>query len=195
MKSLITAFFVLYIAAGFSVSAQTLSDVPPQPLLAQAIRLAEALSFLGSSLSAEDEKHLQSLQDQPLTEQISMQVQQILDPYCLALVYINPEARVKVTRGPATASLIQDGWVSFLIKVTNDAGSKAQLEVESPNAAPPLYAPSSDPVVNDSKLLSAGQVANRFLEVEMYRNRPMLTHLSGLKLEYAILQIYCKDAG
>ena len=36
----------------------TTADVEPQPLLAQAIRLKEALSFLGSSLTKEDEKRL-----------------------------------------------------------------------------------------------------------------------------------------
>jgi hypothetical protein len=44
-------------------------------------------------------------------------------------------------------------------------------------------------------MLSAGQIANRFLEMQLYRNRPLLPNLSGLKLEYAVLQIYCKVAG
>ena len=43
------------------------TGIEPQPLLAQAIRLKEALSFLGSSLSKEDEKRLMALQHQPLT--------------------------------------------------------------------------------------------------------------------------------
>ena len=37
-------------------SQSIITGVEPQPLLAQAIRLKEALSFLGSSLSKEDEK-------------------------------------------------------------------------------------------------------------------------------------------
>jgi hypothetical protein len=61
----------------------TTTAVEPQPLLAQAIRLKDALSFLGSSLAKEDEKQLLSLQHQPLTEQTSRRVQEILDPYCL----------------------------------------------------------------------------------------------------------------
>jgi hypothetical protein len=173
----------------------TVADIEPQPLLAQAIRLKEALSFLGSSLSKEDEKRLMDLQHQPLTTEISKQVQDILDPYCLAMININPESRVKVLRGAADAKLIQNGWVSYLVKVNNDAGVTAQLEVQSPNAATPLYAPSYDPHVAEKKILTAGQVANRFLEMQFYRNRPMLPNLSGLKLEYAILQIYSKDAG
>ena len=167
----------------------------PQPLLAQAIRLKDALSFLGSSLSVADEKQLQALESQPLSAETVKRVQQILDPYCLALIDINPEARVKVARGPAKARLIQNGWVSYLVKVNNQAGITAQLAVESPNAATPMYAPSYKPRVDEAKKLTAGQVANRFIEIQLYRHRPMLTHLSGLNLEYAILQIYCKDAG
>src|SRR6202035_4251198 len=121
------------------------ADVDPQPLLAQAIRLREALSFLGSSLSHQDEQSLRDLQHRPLTPEITMLIQKILDPYCLAVIDINPESRVKVIRGPAKAKLIQSGWVSFLVKVNNEAGSTAQLQVESPNAATPLYAPSFDP--------------------------------------------------
>jgi hypothetical protein len=172
-----------------------IQGIEPQPLLAQAVRLKDALSFLGSSLSKEDEKKLMALQQQPSTPEVSTQIQQILDPYCLAMININPESRVKVLRGPAQAKLIQSGWVSYLVKVNNEAGVTAQLQVESPNAATPLYAPSFDPQVDDKKILTPGQVANRFLEIEVYRNRPMLSNLSGLKLEYAILQIYSKDAG
>lgn len=172
-----------------------ITGVEPQPLLAQAIRLKEALTFLGSSLTKDDEKRLIDLQHQPLTQKTSQLVQEILDPYCLAMININPESRVKVLRGPAQAKLIQNGWVSYLVKVNNDAGVTAQLEVESPNAATPLYAPSRDPRVDEKKILTPGQVANRFVEMQLYRNRPMLPNLSGLNLEYAIVQIYSKDAG
>jgi len=172
-----------------------IAGIEPQPLLAQAMRLKEALSFLGSSLAKKDEERLIALQQLPLTREISTLVQNILDPYCLAVININPESRVKVLRGPSEAKLIQNGWVSHLVKVNNEAGITAQLEVQSPNAATPLFAPSFAPRVDEKKILSPGQVANRFLEMQIYRSRPMLPRLSGLKLEYAILQIYSKDAG
>lgn len=169
--------------------------VDAQPLLAQAIRLKDALSFLGSALNKSDEMKLAGLQHQTPNDEVSKAVQAILDPYCLAVVNINPESRVKLDRGAAPARLMQNGWTSFLVKVINDAGATAQLNPESPNAASPLFAPSFDPKVKDEKRLSQGQVANRFLELAMYRNRPLHQNLSGLKLEYAVLQIYCKDAG
>lgn len=174
---------------------QTVTGMDAQPLLAQAIRLKEALSFLGSSLAPADEKRLVALQHSALTAATVKEIQNILDPYCLAMININPESRVKAEKGPARARLIQNGWVSYLLKINNDAGVTAKLEVESPNAATPLYAPSFDHRVSDTKKLTAGQVANRFLEMQVYRNRPMHPVLSGLKLEYVILQIYSKDAG
>jgi hypothetical protein len=180
-----------------SVPKDNLVDVEPQPFLAHAIRLNEALSFLGSSLSKEDQQRLKELQTKPLTKTTSHAIQSILDPYCLAMIDINPEARVKVTRGPASPTLMQHGWTSFLVKVKNDAGVTAKLQVESPNAQPVLHIFSYPMQAHARKenLLTEGQVANRFLEVQMYDGRPLSPNLSGLGLEYAVVQIYSKDAG
>src|SRR4051812_28460743 len=73
------------------IDSSNIIQVEPQPLLAQAVRLNEALSFLGSSISGEDENTLQSLQKQPLTAQTVKNIQQLFDPYCLFKVSINPE--------------------------------------------------------------------------------------------------------
>lgn len=169
--------------------------VEPQPLLAQAIRLQEALTFLGSSLLKEDVKRLQALQQKPYTAETSKQVQRVLDRYCLAMIDINPEARVKVTRGPAAAILTQNGWTTFLVKVHNQAGVTAQLQVESPNAQPVLHVSTFQQRAMQKHILTPGQIANRFLEIQMYHNRPLLPNLSGLALEYAVVQLYSKDAG
>lgn len=170
-------------------------EVEAQPLLAQALRLEEALRFLGSALSEEDSKRLKALADLPASHTTSRGIQDILDSYCLAVVSINPEARVKVSRGLAPAQLIQGGWTSFLVKVYNDAGVRAQLEVESPHGLAPIHAPSWHPKVNAEDVITPGQATNRFLDLEIYRNRPLLPHLSGLAIEYAVVQIYAKDAG
>lgn len=171
------------------------NEVQAQPLLAQAMRLKEALQFLGSSLSEKDVKQLEALKHQPLGPSITKQLQEILDPYCLAMVEINPEARVKVMRGPAKAMLTRGGWRSFLVKVNNLAGVTARLEVQSPNAAPDMNMSSGESRARLENIISPGQVGNRFLEVAMYRNRPLETNLSGLKLEYAVVQIYSREEG
>ena len=202
MKKIISLFILANLFATI-LFAQNLSDsslniisgVEPQPLLAQAVRLNDALSFLGSALSKEDAKRLKALQDKPLTKETSTLIQSILDPYCLAMVDINPEARVKVARGAASAKLMQGGWTSFLIKVHNKAGVTAQLKVQSENAKPDLHISTFNARALEKNKLTEGQVESRFLEMQIYRGRPLLPNLSGLKLEYAVLQIYSKDAG
>ena len=87
-----TSFLATALFAQDSSSLQIISGVEAQPLLAQAMRLNDALSFLGSALSKEDAKRLKALQDKPLTPETATFVQNILDPYCLAMVEINPEA-------------------------------------------------------------------------------------------------------
>ncbi|MEP6949685.1 MAG: hypothetical protein ABI863_10445 [Ginsengibacter sp.] len=51
----------------------SISSEGAQPLLAQAIRLREALSSLGSSLPVEDDRRSSALQHQPLTQQLLTQ--------------------------------------------------------------------------------------------------------------------------
>ncbi|MEO6219977.1 MAG: hypothetical protein ABIO81_06080, partial [Ginsengibacter sp.] len=148
-------------------------QVESQPLLSQAIRIQQALSFLGSSLSTEDIKKLEALQHKSPGAEVTKQIQQILDPYCISIIQINPEARVKVKRGEAKAKLIQGGWTNFLVKVYNDAGVNAQLKVESPNSLPPFHAPTFDPKVKPENIITPGQSANRFLEMDLYRGSPL----------------------
>jgi len=173
----------------------TIINTEPQPLLAQALRLNEALAFLGSPLSAEDAKQIKALANEKPGASTVEAIQHILDPYCIAMVTINPEERVSVEKGPAAPKLIQGGWTSFLVKVNNQAGITAQLQVQSENAEPLLHASSGQAEASPEHLLTPGQVANRFAEVAMYHNRPLSPNLSGLALEYAVVQVYTKDKG
>ena len=190
--------FVFAVAVGVCASAQDLQQVTgveAQPLLAQVVRLKDALDYVGSSLPADDTARLLALRDEKPSKDVVVQVQKILDPYCLAMVDINPEARVKTLRGPAKATLLQHGWKSFLVKVHNGAGLTGALAAVSPNTQPLLHRSRSGHRPRPKHRITAGQAANRFLEMAMFHGRPMRKNLSGLKLEYAIVQLYCKDAG
>lgn len=176
-------------------SLPLVTNVEPQPFIAHAIRLEEALSFVGSALTPEDAQNIRELANKPQTAGQVKRIQEILDPYCLAMVHINPEARVKVQQGAATPRLIQNGWKTFLVKVHNEAGSNARLEPQSKNAEPVFHISSFGHHAQKANELSSGQVQNRFLEMAIYRSRPMNTHLSGQPIEYVILQLYSRDAG
>ncbi len=189
------------VARGQTLPMVTVEE--PQPFIAQAMRLIEALEFLGSELPEAEARRLEQLRDEAPSQLVVEEIQKILDPFVLAMVQINPEARVSVIRGPAPAELVQGGWKSVLVKVHNAGSVRARLEVESPNAEPSLHVSrrwlsrvsSGSPRAGDDTTITLGQAANRFLELIMYRRRPMLPQLSGQPLEYAILQLNSKVLG
>jgi hypothetical protein len=120
-------------------------------------------------------------------------IQEVLDPRCLVGVQINPESRVKVAEGPAAKELIEQGWRSFLVKVHNQAGVTAPLRCMSPNAAPLHEAWKGDP--EPSQTITPRDVVHRWLDVVTYDKPPLNERLSGLELEYRILELFSRDRG
>ncbi|MDB5349841.1 MAG: hypothetical protein JWN86_1088 [Planctomycetota bacterium] len=166
-------------------------SVDAQPLLAQARRIAETLEMLGQPLSEKDKSRLLTANENP-KDAIKI-VQQVLDPLCLAGVNINPESRVKATPGPASPTLVQQGWRVFLVKVHNEAGVTALLRAESPNSAP-VYKTSTN-VAEPRKTITAAMLPDRWMELRMYNDRPLNRTLSGLSLEYRVMQLYSREVG
>lgn len=169
--------------------------IAPQPLLAQVLRLSDALADLGNPLPPQIHQQLTSRKEQGYSDRTVREIQKLLDPYCLFGIEINPEARVKIVEGMATPELIQGGWRSFLIKIHNEAAVTTPVQIYSSNAEPVLFRSSFGKKAKEENLLNLGQVEDRFLEMLMYTKRPMKSKLSGLGLEYAIVQIYTKSTG
>lgn len=165
-----------------SAELPVVSDVAWQPLRAQVRRLVEATDYLGVPFSDIEKNALQSAMSAKDPEYGSRQIQNILDKRCLYSVIINPEMRVKVAKGPANPDLMQNGWTQYLVKVNNKAGVTAALRAQSPNAARLHNSP-------------AETVDDRWLEVQMFDAQPLTKALSGLELEYRLIQLYSRDAG
>ncbi len=163
-----------------------------QPLAAQVRRLIEAMTYIGEPFSAEEAKKLSDAIASDDAAAALVRVQEVLDAHCLVGVNINPESRVKAAAGPARPQLLQSGWRTFLIKVHNQAGVTAPLGIESPNAAP-VYRREDGP--EPKVTLTAADVRDRWLEVSQFNDQPMTGTLSGLGLEYRIMQLYSRDAG
>jgi hypothetical protein len=168
-------------------------DVEFQPLSAQARRVSEALEMLGEPLAREDKVKLTEATDSAGGTQAIKTIQRVLDPRCLIGVEINAESRVKAGQGPARPRLVQNGWSVFLVKVQNQAGVTAPLEVESPNAAPIYRRSSGRPDPKTS--IRPAEIVQRWMDISTFADRPMKRPLSGLNLEYRIIQIYSRDAG
>ena len=178
------------------VSAQGLAPiarVDAQPLMAQARRVVEALNYVGNPLASADHAALRKAYDETDGEKTVQAIQNVLNKYVINAVHINPESRVKVGPGPARPELVQQGWSVFLVRVHNEAGVRAELKVESPNAAP-LYTRSRgspEPKIS----ISPGDVGDRWMDIELHNRQPLEPRLSGLELEYRIVEIFSRDSG
>ena len=171
--------------------------VERQPFGSATKRLVEALTYVGSPLPAADAKELESALASTKPIESIKRIQKVLDKHCVAFVHINAESRVKVAEGPAKKELVQQGWRTFLVKVHNEAGITAQLRPESPNARP-VYQRGTGTRQRPQtaqKLVSSADVGNRFLDIAMFVRQPMKPKLSGLAVEYAIMQLYSRDTG
>src|SRR5436190_13582583 len=152
-----------------------IDNIEFQPFAEQAKRILEASEYLGSPIAKEDRASIEKASN-------AQDIQRALDKYCLFGVHINPEMRVKVAQGEAKPALLEQGWRQFLVKVANEAGTTATLKAESPNAQKLFNSPKED-------------VANRWLELQMFDQQPLAKTLSGLALEYRIIQLYSRDPG
>lgn len=164
-----------------------------QPLLSATGRLVEALDVVGAPLDAEARRALAEAGRDGDAAAAARAIQAILDPLCVAGMTINAESRVSVVAGPAAKELIEQGWRSFLVKVHNQAGITAEPRVEGPNLLP-MVKPSSgaaDPQV----VITPADSADRWLDAAFVTAQPLQARLSGLGLEYRVLQLFARDAG
>src|SRR5260370_29634261 len=184
---------LLSVLPGRSAAAELpkVAKVELQPLAAQVQRLVEALDYLGAPLPEADEQALKRASDSKA--QGVDRIQSLLDPHCLAGVRIEPGNKLEILPGPAKPELAEQGWRVFRVKVHNAPGlNGVELQADSPNAQPMQRRSTS---ASAPKVISAGEVGKRFLELMTYGSQPLLRGLSGLELEYRIVQIYCRDAG
>ena len=172
--------------------------VERQPLAAATERIIQSLEFVGSPLDAQTRKKLDEALKLADEADATVALQKALDPFCLVAVSINPESRVSVMEGAAKKELVQQGWRTFLVKVHNEGGVTAPLVPESPNLLPVYQRGTKnarEKPMTDEKLVQPGDIPNRFLDAQMFDKQPLKPGLSGLELEYRIIQLFSRDVG
>jgi hypothetical protein len=181
---MIRAAFVFAFLAATALAA----PVEQQPFLSATARLVEAMDFTGTPLSAEEKAALTAgiaAQGAAAVEK----AQAVLDAHALFVVSISPEQRVKVAQGAAKPVLDEGGWRQFLVKVVNEAGTTAKLAGRSAEAKT-VYGPGPP-----RDVASPADHASRWLDMQMFEAPPLRPALSGLGIEYRIVQLYARDAG
>lgn len=168
-----------------------------QPFQAQVTRVLEALDFQGSALPPDDLQALRAALDQGKGEEGVEKLEALLDKHVLVEINITPESRVKLARGKAPAELAQNGWRAFLVKVVNEGGVTAELRGFSPQAKS-VFEGGGFRNANDRRFGGNGaprKADELWMDMDMFAKQPLNPRLSGLGLEYRIVQLYSRDAG
>ncbi|MDH3712054.1 MAG: CehA/McbA family metallohydrolase, partial [Cyclobacteriaceae bacterium] len=169
--------------------------VDAQPLVEQVKRLTQKLNFLGSPLPQKTVTKLEAAYEISDPALQVRKIQEIMDPLCLVGLHINPESRVKVQQGMVQPKLYQLESRRFLIKIRNEAGVTSNLNLQySPGQQSEMRTDhDTHPKMPDPDSLLF------YFELYMSGNawmyNPQRNSMSGLDLEYAILNVYCGEAG
>jgi len=201
MRSLLLSIILFFCLSAntFAAALPIVSEVEFQPFVAQVRRLIEATDYLGAPFSAADKAALNATMESPHHKAAIAKLQEILDRYAIFGVHINPEMRVKVAQGDAKPELTQDGWRQFLVKVANESGTTAPLAAVSPNAQS-VHNVRTATTSSDRALRKVGdtptlKLTDLWLDLQMFNQQPLRPTLSGLTVEYRIVQLYSRDAG
>jgi hypothetical protein len=201
LRGVLCSLASVWLSATFAADGRStlpkVENVSLQPLAAQVTRVVEALDYLGVPLSAAEKRSVDAALDHDDERRAVLALQEVLDRRCLVDVHINPESRVKVTQGQARPELMQNGWRTFLVKVRNEAGVTAPLRAASPQAervfsrGPDGFSMNPRP----PQTITSRDVADRWLDLSMFDKPPLAPTLSGLEVEYRVIQLYSRDAG
>lgn len=142
--------------------------------------LLAGLKKLDAALPADTTKSLQALLEEktPANPRVTgREVQKLLDAHCLVSVHINPQSRVKATRGDKKAELVRDQTTYALVKVHNEGGVTHPLAVVSEQA-----------VVKKAE-------GDRWVEVQVVNEKPFANRLSGDRVEYRVMKLTARQSG
>jgi hypothetical protein len=217
---------------------QIVSGVPKQPFMVEVDQLLQNLAFVGRPVSDADRAGIYQNAQLP-DDQATAAIQQILDKYALARVDIDPLKKVTVVpMSSASESLTKNGWTTFLVKVSNQAGVTEKVDVDSPQAAMPYdfsrmqversiyddqftdvmlehvfqtgvtwgtwgggypYKPPPQPEQTEvwpaHGDLSFVPTKDRWSAVSLFYGASSSKTLTGLSLEYLVLQVYSREEG
>lgn len=176
--------YLFVLTTSFSTAAAdgpAVKRVEAQPLLAQVRRLGQALDYLGQPLPAATRQALAALRPND-GDAAAVKVQALLDPLCLATVEVGARGVTRVVPAGRKLELVEQGWRAYLVKVVNKSESTGRLHIDSPNARPVPNAPKE-------------QVSERWLGLLPFTSQPLLPNLSGLELEYTLVQVFSRDTG
>lgn len=186
------------------------AEIAPQPYFANVKRALEALAKLGSPVGTQDAQQLEALARQGDRAAVE-QAEGILQRYTLATLSIAATGSVQIAVGGAPKQLVEQGWRMFLVRLMNVSGRTDKL-----NFGTGLGPPGASRMargVHDFNLAQRGDLADTlnkapliekmWLQSQLHDTTPMVrygieiptTALSGVPIEYRVIQLFSRDSG
>ena len=200
----------LFITPGitWAFNQTSAEGVEPQPFFAHVKRIIKAMRQAGEPIAASDEQELLALSDVLSTESVKA-ADEILNRYVLIKTALDERGMAFGSLGGAEPRLVEQGWRTFLLRVSNVHNVASTLDlysdeftVNTDDITPgPGGLALRDGVTVDNtwntitRAVMPEDVAARSLSYDFFVKPPLDRALSGIGLEYQIIQLFSRDHG
>ncbi len=190
----------------FAGAADAGPAVDPQPYFAGVNRAVGALADLGAPLAPADASRITALALQNDRAAVAG-AEGILGRYTLASLSLGPDGSVGLAPGGAERTLVEQGWRMFLVRVDNPAGSTDGFELIQGGFRTPGRMQPGNSVAQRSTLLDTLNkgplIEKMWLMAQLHETTSIVRWgieipvipLSGIPLEYHVVQLFCRDRG
>lgn len=163
--------------------------------------MLEALAKLGGPVSAGDGQQLATMSRQNDSAAVDA-AEKILSRYTLLRIAVEADGYARSTPGGAERTLVEQGWRLFLLRVSNPIGNTSILRdafgkgqagrlsngfnlVQRPDLG----------ITPTNSLNFAPAIEQMWLMGQMYDAPPLVPALSGIPIEYRVIQLFSRDRG
>jgi hypothetical protein len=172
-----------------------------QPMLAQARQVIATFAKLGEPFDAASTASIETLAASGDLVAAVTAATELFAKQTLLSVLVSPEARVSVLQGEASPRLVQSGWRIFLVRIENGAMVPGKFNLTSPQAKPannrypPGHHHAAPEGEEDRSAVSAGDIAERWLDIIVHDEPPLTAALQPVPVEHRVFALYARDAG
>jgi len=180
------------------------SQVEPQPYFAGINRALEALAKLGAPLASADAQRIAALARQANPTAVK-EAEKILDRYTLACLSIDADGTGHIAIGGAPRTLVEQGWRMFLLRIANQGKRTHNINFASKSEGPGSMMSSTSAArahmgdrLNKGPLIEKMWLLSKIYEPDLVivgDQALKAIQLSGLSVEYRIIQLFSRDSG
>ena len=176
------------------LTAAEIDAVEPQPYFAQIKRVLAALHKLGEPLAPSDETSLLRLAENSSASAV-MAAEEILSKHTLIRVRLDKDGIGAAVSGLAPRKLVEQGWRSFLVRVENPFGLQAGTIFTSDSEFAKGSLRGDNTTASKPSLEDFAGYGDKWLGFAFAGGPPLHETLSGLGVEYRILQLFSRYRG